>query len=174
MTRISHRGIGKAAAAATAISMIAVVVGLGTVFESQGPPVTSTQSTSVASAQCAWSPTSVSVPGPVNATFAGCLMPGTSGDYLLGVTDPAGVSLTGIITSIYPMSVEINGSSSNNKVLITSPSVYGANDTASVSLPAISLEPMYTYAIIVRNQAVQNNAVTIRLQLDDTAASAGG
>lgn len=164
----SRRGIGRLAAAVVVVIMIAMVVGLGTLFSSQGlPPRTITQSTSAAPAGCAFASDQVlQVSSTLSASFAGCLTAGTSGNYSIEATDPDGLTLTGTISAGSPIRIDIVGAKVGT-LYGSSGKVYASNDTTSASFAGLVLLPQNGYVIAVTNLGGQNDTVSMSLQFND-------
>lgn len=160
-------GIGKAAVAVIVVVMVLMVAGLGTLFSEQGPPTTSTTRASTStSTACVFSTQQVQAPTTVNAGYTGCLTPGSSGSYLISVTDPDGMTLSATVSAQYPVQVTIAGAHVGG--LPSGGGVaYTVNGTTSATPSGIYLTPQSGYSVMVTNQGGANNTVTLSLQLSD-------
>jgi hypothetical protein len=183
----SRSGVGRLAAAAAVVVIVAVAAGAEIVISSNGSRSTSSQTTSSAppSSVVSVSTTSSSAangcvfsppPPPMVsnssvAYYSGCLTPGSSGTYLLGVTDPNGVVINGsAIRTQYPAQITVAGARVGNLADQGNGSpVSTANDTTLLSLSDVVLFGNSGYGFTVVNQSGENNTVTINLSLIDEA-----
>jgi hypothetical protein len=183
----SRLGVGRITAAVAVVVIVAVAGGVGVVISSKGSHSTSSQTTSSAPPSnvvtlsmtssstvtgCVFSPP----PPPMVsnssvAYYSGCLTPGASGTYLLGVTDPNGVVINdSVISTQYPAQIAIAGAQVANLTDQGNGSlVPTANDTTLLSLPEVVLFANSGYGFTVVNQSGKNNTVIINLSLIDEA-----
>jgi hypothetical protein len=160
-------GVGTTAVVAIVVAMIVLVVGVGAFFESQGPPVTSltTFHSSSATTACVFSsPSALQASSALTASFSGCLGPGASGTYLIAADGQGGLNMSGTFSAKLPIGVTVAGAA----VEALSPAagtIYQANDTASVTLSGVILEPGSGYAVTLTNEGAQNSTVTMDIQL---------
>ena len=134
-----------------------------------------TSSTSVAPVGCVFSP-----PGPIvvsttrAVTYTGCLTPGTSGVYLLAITDPNGVIVQGVVRAQYPSMFTIAGAPVDNLTAGGNGGVAtSANDTTVLSMPDLLLFGDRGYSLTVVNQSQQNDTITIIFNMSDAAVFEG-
>jgi hypothetical protein len=183
----SRLGVARTAAAVAVVVIVAVAGGVGIVISSKGSHSTTSQTASSALPSnvvtlsttssnmvtgCVFSPP----PPPMVsnssvAYYSGCLTPGASGTYLLGVTDPNGVVINdSVIKTQYPAEITIAGARVAN---LTDQGngglVSAANDTTLLSLADVLLLANSGYGFTVMNQSGENNAVIINLSLIDQA-----
>jgi hypothetical protein len=183
----SRSGVGRIAAAVAVVVIVAVAGGVGIVISSKGSHSTSSQTTSSAPPSnvvtlsttssstvtgCVFSPP----PPPMVsnssvAYYSGCLTPGTSGTYLLGVTDPNGVVINdSVIRTQYPAQITIAGAQVANLTDQGNGGIVStANDTTLLSLPDVLLFANSGYGFTVVNQSGENNIVIINLSMIDEA-----
>jgi len=200
MAKTSQIGIGRMAAVVAVIAVVAIAGGVGIFLSSNGPTTTSTDSTSSSSSTTSsmetTNPTSqtsssstttsssavpvgcvFSPPGPLMLSFGkalyftGCLTPGATGVYLLGITDPNGIIVQGVIKTQYPSKITIAGHPVANLTAAGKGGVaIAGNDTTVLAMPDVLLFGNAGYAITVLNQSKQNDTVTLNLTLNDAAA----
>jgi hypothetical protein len=171
MNGTSRPGMAKFVAGMIVAAMVAVVLLLGTLFSSLGPPVTS-QSSSIVT-QCALPASFASVSVSENVTLSGCLSPGASGTDSLDVTGPHAMNLTGTIAAQGDVSVTVTGASDAN---LTAPSavMYSQNFTTLIDFGGLTLPSNTTYSFEIHNEAATNNTVTLALSLKEIVPTAGG
>jgi hypothetical protein len=103
--------------------------------------------------------------------FTGCLTAGASGVYLIGIADPNGVIVQGVIRAQYASQITIAGAQVGNLTAAGKGAIAStANDTTVLSMPDLQLFGDKGYAVTVVNQSGQNDTVTINLTLIDAAA----
>jgi hypothetical protein len=180
-------GVGRIAAAVVVVVIVAVAGGVEIAISSKGSHSTSSQTTSSAppsnvvtlsttssspATGCIFSP-----PPPPMASnssvayYSGCLTPGASGTYLLGVTDPNGVVINdSVISTQYPAQITIAGAQVANLADQGNGGIVStANDTTLLSLSEVVLFANSGYGFTVVNQSGENNTVIINLSLIDGA-----
>jgi cytoskeletal protein RodZ len=139
---------------------------------SQTSNSTTSSSSSIVPVGCVFAP-----PGPLIVPkgqaffFTGCLTAGATGVYLVGITDPNGLIVQGVIKSQYASNITIAGAPVANLTAGGKGGIaISGNDTTVVGMPDLLLFGSRGYAITVVNQSGQNNTVTINLILNDAAA----
>lgn len=106
--------------------------------------------------------------------FTGCLTPGSTGVYLLGIADPNGIVVQGVIKSQFPMEVTFAGTPVDNlSAAAKGAKGLTANDTTVVPMTDISLIGSSGYSITLVNESNQNNTVIVNLTLIDFDAFEG-
>jgi hypothetical protein len=100
--------------------------------------------------------------------FTGCLTAGASGVYFVGIGNPNGVVMMGVIKTQYSSQIEIAGAVVGNLTAGRAGGiVVSMNDTTVVPLPDVLLLGYWGYAVTVMNESRQNDTVTIDLTFID-------
>jgi hypothetical protein len=111
--------------------------------------------------------TSSTVP-TASLDFTGCLTPGATGVYLIGIIDPQGVVGQGVIRAQYASQFTIAGAAVGNLTAAGSGTAATfANDTTVLSVPNLVFFGLRGYGVTIVNQSGQNDTVTIILNLED-------
>jgi hypothetical protein len=153
MTNPSLYGIGKRGKVAIVIAALLVVL-IAVSALSLGASTTTTTT-------CFFqTPQVVQISSPGTLTFQGCLKSGESLYYPMAVLNPAGFTMSGSITAQNPIQITIDGGSGCLNCVL-----YTKNGTASASFRGLSLLPQTGYAINIKNLSVQNNTLTMSLDL---------
>jgi hypothetical protein len=138
-----------------------------------------TTSSSIVPVGCVFSP-----PGPLIitgkpttsfASFNGCLTPGATGVYLIGVTDPNGGLLKGAVRTQYASQLTFAGALVGNLTAAgNGATAASGNNTTILSLPQLLLFGSKGYSITVVNQSGQNDTVSINFSFEDSSILAAG
>jgi hypothetical protein len=125
MTKTSRKGIGKIATAATVIAMIVIVVGVGTFFGSQGPPVTDSPPTTFTASQTSSSISATNQTSSSSSTTQStCTVPNSgSGNVTITVT-----------AEFPPCGCTLVDSNANGSLYVSSNAKVGDNVCISASL----------------------------------------
>lgn len=197
----SRSGIGRTATAVVIIVVVALGAGVGVTLnilnKGTTPPSSTTGSTTSASSSTLLTTSSTSSttsttststecvysqPPPVivrNTTvlpiFTGCLTPGATGMYLIGVNDSNGVVALGVVKTSLPANISVIG----YQVGSFPPAGKGAvaeavTNTTVLPMPELRLLPRVGYAVVFVNTSGENNTVTINLTLTDFATFVAG
>jgi len=137
--------------------------------------VTSSTTTSSTSTGCTFSQAQPFLANNSTSNdFTGCLTPGATGVYLLGIGDPNGIVVQGVIKSQFNMSVTFAGTPVDN-LSAAAKGARGltANDTTVVPMTDLSLMGSSGYSITFVNDSDQNNTVTVIFNLIDFYAFEG-
>jgi hypothetical protein len=196
MQTSGRAGMGRVVAAVAVVVVIVIAGGLGFVLTSNGTKSTTSSSTtsstttsSVTTSSTSSNTTTTSSSTTTSSTstgctfsqaepeiaanstanyFTGCLTPGSTGVYLLGIADPHGMVAQGVIRSQYNMSVTFAGTPVGNlSAAAKGAKGLTANETTVVPMSDVSLLGSSGYSITVVNQSDQNNTVIINLTLTD-------
>jgi len=110
----------------------------------------------------------------VALVFTGCLTAGATGVYLIGITDPNGVVVQGVIRAQYASQITVAGAKVGNLTAAgNGATVTSGNDTTVLSMPDVLLFGVRGYSITWVNQSGQNDTVTFVLNLNDAAVFEG-
>jgi hypothetical protein len=136
---------------------------------------TSSTTTSSTSTGCTFSQAQPFLANNSTSTdFTGCLTPGATGVFLLGIGDPNGIVVQGVIKSQFNMSVTFAGTPVDNlSAAAKGAKGLTANDTTVVPMTDLSLIGSSGYSITFVNDSDQNNTVTIIFNLIDFYAFEG-
>ena len=128
------------------------IVPVGCVFAPPGPKIVNTSAT---------------VP-TTSLSFTGCLTPGATGVYLIGIIDPNGVVGQGVVRAQYASQITIAGAVVGNLTAAgNGTSGTFVNDTTVLSVPNLVFFGDRGYGVTIVNQSGQNDTVTIILNLED-------
>ena len=101
----------------------------------------------------------------------GCLTAGATGVYQIGIADPNGVIVQGVIRAQYASQITLAGAAFGNFTAAgNGATALSGNDTTVLGMPDVNLFGNRGYAVTVVNESGQNDTVTINLTLIDAAA----
>lgn len=184
----SRSGIGRTVAAVAVIVVIALAVGVAVSLGTKGTSSTTASSSLVTTSSSSSTTTSTTTsttstptacvfgaPPPVIAAnttvppiFTGCLTPGSTGMYLIGVADPNGLVAQGVVRTTLPGNITMLGYQVGNFTAAGKGGLAGQTINGTVlPMPDLQLFAKTGYAIVVVNSSNENSTVTINLTLTD-------